>query len=72
MNTTSVRVRNLRVGDRVGDQTVIGVGRVELDFVDGRGRRVYRLCVALRRDNGSERVASWRPDTTVSVRNREA
>jgi len=71
MNTTQVRVRNLTVGDRIGDQTVTAVGPVRVEFVARGGRRVYYRNLWLERPDGSARVVSWRPDTTITVSNRE-
>ena len=71
MNTTQVRVRNLTVGDRIGNQTVTAVGPVRIEFVGRNGRRVYYRNLWLRRADGSARVVSWRPDTTIAVAARE-
>jgi hypothetical protein len=68
MNMIDTRVRDLQVGDYLpgSRQTVLAVGRVMRDW-GYTDRATYYCLVRVRRDNGNERVASWRPDTRMRV-----
>lgn len=68
---TQTTVSRLRVGDRIGDATVVKLGDIHQGGITEHHRRRQRA-VMVRYANGRERVRTWHADTRMRVERAES